>query len=506
MLQRFFLEVTQSQDSQSPERMALYDYDSRRLLNEIHGEEWRKLLEHLDTSEERILDATTQNEPDGLRPLDMDSQPASNTDTSGRAESVGEIPQSAGAIELYRPPEDALDPVKTGRRKLWEIPHKYHCPIIGTCLTVEELRRIGKRFVWSTKERLSDYEIHVGFVSAAEERNGLSQATQKLLDKKFASTVRRYGKAKDQKAILALWSESLACGEVPSGLWALMSHPKTDAETMVLAYEDIHMLSHQIGAGQRADLKRLSETRVELSRVRHEFETFQRRSTHQAEQRERTISDLETALSDRQDACTQLEQKTELLQRQLAENGTSDLVERIAALSDAHALAQSRLETALSASQALRQKLSDTEKRAAELETQLAEREAERESLERLLTLNLSQQCEECPNDSCACRADLAGQLVLCVGGRKPLVEQYRQLVNSCNGRFEHHDGGLEDSHRRLETMLASADAIVCAADYVSHNAYYRTKRFCKRLDKPHVLLGNSGLSFFARALEQVAN
>lgn len=53
--------------------------------------------------------------------------------------------------------------------------------------------------------------------------------------------------------------------------------------------------------------------------------------------------------------------------------------------------------------------------------------------------------------------------------------------------------------------MLASADAILCATDYVSHSAYYRTKRFCKRLDKPHVLLGNSGLSAFARALERVA-
>ncbi|MFD2111436.1 DUF2325 domain-containing protein [Thiorhodococcus fuscus] len=501
MLQRFFLEVTQSPDSRSPERIALYDYDDRRLLNEIDGEAWRKVLEHLDTSEEGVLHTTTLDGANDLRTRDRNTQPAANpdADTSGLAE-------PAGAIELYRPPEEALDPVKAARRKLWEIPHKYHCPIIGTCLTVEELRRIGKRFVWSTKERLSDYEIHVGFVSAAEERNGLSLATQKLLDKKYASAVRRYGKAKDQEAILALWSESLACGEVTSGLWALMTHAKTDAATMVLAYEDIHMLSHQIGAGQRADLKRLSETRIELSRVRHEFETFQRRTAQQTEQRERTISDLERALSDRQDDCTRLEQENERLQRHLAASGTSDLIARTAALSDAHALAQSRLEEALSTSNALRQKLNDAEKRAAGLEIQLAEREAERESLERLLALNLDHQCEACPNDSCACRADLAGQLVLCVGGRKPLVEQYRQLVNSCNGRFEHHDGGLEDSHRRLETMLASADAIVCAADYVSHNAYYRTKRFCKRLDKPHVLLGNSGLSSFARALEQVAN
>ena len=78
-------------------------------------------------------------------------------------------------------------------------------------------------------------------------------------------------------------------------------------------------------------------------------------------------------------------------------------------------------------------------------------------------------------------------------------------MVTGCNGRFDHHDGGLEDSQHRLEAMLASADIVVCATDYVSHGTYYRTKRFCKRTEKPHALLGNSGLSSFALAIENLA-
>jgi hypothetical protein len=54
--------------------------------------------------------------------------------------------------------------------------------------------------------------------------------------------------------------------------------------------------------------------------------------------------------------------------------------------------------------------------------------------------------------------------------------------------------------------MLAAADAVVCPADCVSHDAYYRVKRFCKRHGKPCVLLNGSGLSAFARALERVAD
>lgn len=78
-------------------------------------------------------------------------------------------------------------------------------------------------------------------------------------------------------------------------------------------------------------------------------------------------------------------------------------------------------------------------------------------------------------------------------------------MVAGCNGRFDHHDGGMEDSQHRLEAMLASADIVVCATDYVSHGAYYRTKRFCKRTEKPYALLGNSGLSSFALAIEKLA-
>ncbi len=69
------------------------------------------------------------------------------------------------------------------------------------------------------------------------------------------------------------------------------------------------------------------------------------------------------------------------------------------------------------------------------------------------------------------------------------------------NGRFVHHDGGLEDSPKRLQAMLAAADAVICPADNVSHGAYYVVKRLCKQYGKPCVLLKNSGLSSFARGL-----
>ncbi|NCC41302.1 MAG: DUF2325 domain-containing protein, partial [Gammaproteobacteria bacterium] len=259
------------------------------------------------------------------------------------------------------------------------------------------------------------------------------------------------------------------------------------------------------GAGQRADLKALSEARQELARLKRDFETQQRRAREQADGREREIARLSERLACCEDECERLRERAHSLSERLNAGGVAAYQQAL----DERDARLAQLEAALSASEARtaawreRHTQAQTEcKRFARL---AQERAADCEALERLFLQSSAASCEDCPNESCAQRADLCGRLVLCVGGRKPLVEQYRRLVTDCNGRFDHHDGGLEDNQRRLEAMLASADAVVCAADYVSHDAYYRTKRFCKRCEKPHVLLGSSGVSAFARALEQVA-
>jgi hypothetical protein len=100
---------------------------------------------------------------------------------------------------------------------------------------------------------------------------------------------------------------------------------------------------------------------------------------------------------------------------------------------------------------------------------------------------------------------DLAGRRVLCVGGRTASVEQYRALVERWQGGFVHHDGGLEHNAKRLQSLLGSADAVICAVGHVSHGAYYTVKRFCKQHGKPCVLLKNSGLAAFMGGLQAIA-
>lgn len=491
MPERYILEV-----ASPPPRVSLYDYQSRELLDEISGSDWTTLIGRLAAlggDELEPADSIESHETKVLEDL--------GTNTGEPEDSPAERLEGSAPVETG----ESATPRKGGRRKLWEIPHKYHCPIIGTCLTVSELRRVGARFAWQGKERPSEYEIHVGFVATAAERSVLSQATHKLLEKKYAGVVKRFARARSAEDLLAFWQDALASGQVPGALWAMMTHAKADDAAMALVYEDIHMLSHQIGAGLRADLKALSETRQELGCLRRDFDALQRRTRAQSEAREREIQDLKMRLRQREDECGQLRTRGQALSDRLATSGIDAyqreqdrLSAELAAAQKAHAASELR---ATGWQEKYNQVQADRER----LALILQERTAACDALERLFHQATRSPCEDCPNEACEQRTDLAGRLVLCVGGRRQLVEQYRRLVTGCNGRFNHHDGGLEDSQQRLEAMLASADAVVCATDSVSHTAYYRTKRFCKRFEKPHVLLGNSGVSAFARALEQVA-
>ena len=94
---------------------------------------------------------------------------------------------------------------------------------------------------------------------------------------------------------------------------------------------------------------------------------------------------------------------------------------------------------------------------------------------------------------------------MLCVGGRTPLLPQYRQLAERLGVRLIHHDGGREEALSRLPDLLASSDAVICPTDCVSHPAYYQLKRHCKQAGKPCVLVKSSGVGSFAAALTRLA-
>ena len=142
------------------------------------------------------------------------------------------------------------------RRKLWELEEKHHCPVIGSCLNLDELKKLARKGGF-TGNQIDPYRLHVEAVSLSCSRNAAAEAMHKLLERKFALTIRRFERAKTDADVLALWQDSLERGEVAAAMWAVLTHKAASPDTRQRVYGEVHMLSHQIGAGQAADLRRL---------------------------------------------------------------------------------------------------------------------------------------------------------------------------------------------------------------------------------------------------------
>jgi hypothetical protein len=60
---------------------------------------------------------------------------------------------------------------------------EFACPIVGTCLTIAELRRICRKFGEAVPEAASDYDAHVFLVGQAKITGSpASKYLQKYLD------------------------------------------------------------------------------------------------------------------------------------------------------------------------------------------------------------------------------------------------------------------------------------------------------------------------------------
>ena len=147
------------------------------------------------------------------------------------------------------------------RQKLWQLDITYHCSIIGTCLTLKELRQVAKKFDLALKDEMSDYELHGAFVNSACTPNEPTRHIHKLLEKKYSQTIRTFSKATTEKEVVRLWDESLDSGNVGAAFWAILTGSEVTVLFLQRVIGEIHMLSHISGVLTRSDIRSLGKLR-----------------------------------------------------------------------------------------------------------------------------------------------------------------------------------------------------------------------------------------------------
>jgi hypothetical protein len=151
-----------------------------------------------------------------------------------------------------------------------------HCSIIGTCLSSAELRRLMVKLGIPGAETAGDHDLHKQGVTLAARPQGGAKLILKALDRRHEGAIKQFAKAKDEAALGVLWDDAVKRGDIPGAYWAVLSHPIATDAIMRRAFGDVHMLSHMVGAANRADIRRLRQLEQENAALTAKLEAQQR--------------------------------------------------------------------------------------------------------------------------------------------------------------------------------------------------------------------------------------
>ncbi|MDE2612401.1 MAG: DUF2325 domain-containing protein [Burkholderiales bacterium] len=403
---------------------------------------------------------------------------------------------SAGGLPLLmsHDPEPSAASSPAQRARLEELNPQLHCSIIGTCLTTAELRKHLPRLVDLDRDRATDHEVHHLAVGLASRPGPGAKALHKLLDERHAHTVRRFADADSDEALAGRWRAAVKNGDIAGAYWAIMTHPRTTEALRRSVFGDVHMLSHLVGASNRADIRRLVELERQNGELRERVEAQQLRLTELARDCSRTVALLRT----------QGAQSASVMPLGTARTPQDDAAElqslrrTVRAKEEQLALHTQRREEAERAAAAA---LGEVQRLGAELEHS---HEHANSLGEELSALEAQMQRSVQADDAHTLTPALSGKRLLYIGGRPSSSASIRSVAARWGILLTMHDGGLEDRKGLLSAALARADVVLFPVDCVDHQSMTELKRHCTRYGVPYHPLRTASVASFVATVQRL--
>lgn len=397
------------------------------------------------------------------------------------------------------------------RKKIWQISGCYHCSIIGICLGRSDLRRLSRKNNFELHSYMSDYTLHNILTSLVKNKSHQSRALHKILDKKYGLAIKKYHRLQSPEDLVDQWQNDLRTNDLAGPYWAIMTHRAANSEVLNRIYGDCHMLSFDCFSSRKAENRALVAYKNANKRLRGEIEDSKKDTITLKKQQRDSSRQLKT-LSRELSEITQ--QNRQLVQRIAQLQQTDDMRrQQNEARRQIHDLTgevekQSRQMSQLEQYNDSLSLLIRQQELQIESYIRLISRQSEEIALSEGVEANGSHDesvCVAC-GDACSCplNLQLRGKKVLYVGGHHKMVAHYKQIVERHGAQFLYHDGGKEHSRHILPRLLDGADAVFCPVDCVSHDACKCVKKMCKRNSKPFVMMRSSGVSSFAKSLNEI--
>jgi hypothetical protein len=393
-----------------------------------------------------------------------------------------------------------VDPVQTecaetpSRRRSWMIHSHFKCPVVGTCLSLEEQKRILKKTGHSVKNR-TGYEIHGIFVHSLSNKNKLSKRIDAYLQKKFKYEISEFF-GRDKFLFLDAWKTHFKKGEIAGLLWVAATRADLKEEDIGPIFGEVHMQMH-LNAGHNLNLRRRlfsqeEEKRKLVQRLKDSTQ-IRRKLKKENENLEKDQTKLRRQYAFLENENLSIEKELSILRRN---TGMLDVEAENQQLRD-------KLGNLLGKTGDYQQRLkaleSQNNKLLSKLESQREMNDHLRKEMEEIFTqFSALTRCDEtCPS------FDLCRKRILIVGGINRMESLYRRLIEENGGIFEYHDGHIKGGKKPLENRIRRADIVLCPVNINSHNACLAVKKMGKKHRKSVQMLTGSGLGVISQALSE---
>jgi hypothetical protein len=421
---------------------------------------------------------------------------AARTSVVTRGGTAVAVPPRTIAVSSFAPAlvvrgdvQPAAGPAR--RTKIWEFNTNLHCSIIGTCLSTGELRQVLKKLGVAVPDS-TDHELHGAAVSLAGRHDKAAKLLHKALDERHRVAINQFAKAATDDAVRSLWREAVRRGEIPGAYWATLTHPATTQAIIRDAFGEVHMLSHLVGAANRADIRRLCELEADNAELRARIDRQQLALRDAVVTRDARIQELRDALT----------------QRIAAEPSGAEPSgggEDSGVLRQLVADLERRLVGETRRSNALAEKLAVATSVLADERSARAKAEQEvgglRRELDAIAASVLAQAGDDMPAMTPDARLD--GMTVLYVGGRQNQVAHLRAAAAQSGAAFLHHDGGIEHHLNLLGGLTSQADLVMFPVDCISHHAALAVKQLCRQAGKRFIPLRSASATSLLATLRQ---
>jgi hypothetical protein len=368
------------------------------------------------------------------------------------------------------------------------IPHTFHCSIIGTCFSATELRKLLLKLNVPGAASDTEHALHTKAVQlAGMPKEG--KLLHKALDRQHGALVTQFKGVQGTTALRAMWREAAGKGQIPGAYWAILTHEDTDDKLAQEVFGEVHMLSHLNGAASRSELRRLTLLERENAALTIKLERQQRHLTEGYQSRDETIRNLQALLADQIADQSGTEQPGTPSEQDMLKATIAPLQKRLSKeLSH-----RERLEKEL---EHRSRELANVRHTAEELAGENKALHTELQAIETHIDLLVAAQAQTASD-----RPGLSNARLLYVGGRTHTIPKFRFVIKGLCGDFLHHDGGIEHSCSLLPNLINRADVTFFPVDCVSHDAAATVKRLCVQSNKRYVPLRSASLACLLSAL-----